>query len=56
MQYHHSYHELTAHLSGGGGSIGGVNLTSILSYWWLILSVAIVAVASVIAVIIIKRG
>jgi hypothetical protein len=55
VQYHHSYHELTAHLSGGGG-IGGVDLTGILGYWWLILSVAIVAVAAVIAAIIVKRG
>ncbi|MEM2419894.1 MAG: thrombospondin type 3 repeat-containing protein [Candidatus Bathyarchaeia archaeon] len=56
VQYHHSFHQLTAHLSGGGGGIGGVNLTGILSYWWLILSIAIVAVASVIAAIIVKRG
>ncbi|MEM2106135.1 MAG: hypothetical protein QXV21_06715 [Candidatus Bathyarchaeia archaeon] len=59
VQYHHSYHELTAHLSGGGGGGvggGGLDLTSILSYWWLILSVAIVAVASVIAAMIVKRG
>ncbi|MBX5321557.1 MAG: hypothetical protein QHH12_00155 [Candidatus Bathyarchaeota archaeon] len=55
VQYHHSYHDLTAHLSGGGG-IGGVDLTGILSYWWLILSVGIVAVASIIAAIIVKRG
>jgi hypothetical protein len=55
VQYHHSYHDLTAHLKGGGG-IGGVDLTGILSYWWLILSVAIVAVASIIAFIIVKRG
>ncbi|MEM1539984.1 MAG: hypothetical protein QXJ07_01165 [Candidatus Bathyarchaeia archaeon] len=58
VQYHHSYHELTAHLSGGcgvGGG-GGLDLTGILSYWWLILSVVIVAVASVIAAIIVKRG
>jgi len=56
VQYHHSYHELTAHLSGGGGGIGGVDLTGILGYWWLILSIAIVAVAAVIAAIIVKRG
>ncbi|MEM2880038.1 MAG: hypothetical protein QXU19_05530, partial [Candidatus Bathyarchaeia archaeon] len=56
VQYHHSFHQLTAHLSGGGGGIGGVNLTGILGYWWLILSIAIVAVASVIAAIIVKRG
>ena len=56
VQYQHSYHELTAHLSGGGGGIGGGALTSILSYWWLIMSVAIVAVASIIAFIIVKRG
>jgi hypothetical protein len=57
VQYHHSFHELTAHLSGsGGGGIGGVDLTGILSYWWLILSIAIVAVASIIAFIIVKRG
>ncbi|MBX5328578.1 MAG: hypothetical protein QHH18_07655 [Candidatus Bathyarchaeota archaeon] len=55
VQYHHSFHELTAHLQGGGGGIGGVDLTSILSYWWLMLSVAIVAVAAVMAVIIVKR-
>jgi hypothetical protein len=54
VQYHHSFHELTAHLQGGGG-IGGVDLTGILGYWWLILSVAIVAVAAVMAVIIVKR-
>ncbi|MEM2953210.1 MAG: hypothetical protein QXM52_02825 [Candidatus Bathyarchaeia archaeon] len=54
VQYHHSYHELTAHLQGGGG-FGGVDATSILSYWWIILSVAIVAVAAVIASIIVKR-
>jgi len=57
VQYHHSFHDLTAHLKGGGGgSIGGVDLTGILGYWWLILSVAIVAVASIIAFIIVKRG
>lgn len=56
MQYHHSYHQLTTHLSGGGGGVGGVDLTGILGYWWLILSIAIVAVASVIAAIIVKRG
>ncbi|MEM2806873.1 MAG: hypothetical protein QXK86_08515, partial [Candidatus Bathyarchaeia archaeon] len=57
VQYHHSYHQLTAHLSGGGGVTGGgLDLTGILSYWWLILSVAIVAVASVIAAMIVKRG
>lgn len=57
VQYHHSFHELTTHLSGGGGGgTGGVDLTGILSYWWLILSIAIVAVASVIAAIIVKRG
>jgi len=56
VEYHHSFHELTAHLQGGGGGIGGVDLTGILGYWWLILSVAIVAVASVIALIIVKRG
>jgi len=56
VQYHHSYHELTAHLSGGGGGISGIDLTGILGYWWLILSVAIVAVAAVIAAIIVKRG
>jgi Tol biopolymer transport system component len=57
VQYHHSFHDLTAHLKGGsGGSIGGVDLTGILGYWWLILSVAIVAVASIIALIIVKRG
>ncbi|MGB9676742.1 MAG: hypothetical protein ACPL0C_06105 [Candidatus Bathyarchaeales archaeon] len=59
VQYHHSYHELTAHLSGGvggSGGIGGIDLTGILSYWWLILSVGIVAAASVITAIIIKRG
>jgi hypothetical protein len=56
VQYHHSYHELTAHLSGGGGGIGGVDLTGILGYWWLILSIAIIAVAAVIAAIIVKRG
>ncbi|MEM2118386.1 MAG: hypothetical protein QW386_05150, partial [Candidatus Bathyarchaeia archaeon] len=55
VQYHHSYHELTAHLQGGGGGIGGVDLTGLMSYWWLILSVAIVAVAAIIAVIIVKR-
>jgi len=56
VQYQHSYHELTAHLSGGGGGgIGGVDLTGILSYWWLMLSVAIVAVAAVIAALIVKR-
>jgi hypothetical protein len=54
VQYHHSYHKLTAHLQGGGG-IGGGDFTGILSYWWLILSVVIVAAASVIALIIIKR-
>ncbi|MEM2971671.1 MAG: hypothetical protein QW270_04535 [Candidatus Bathyarchaeia archaeon] len=53
VEYQHSFHELTAHLSGGGG---GLDSTDILSYWWLILSIAIVAVASVIAVIIVKRG
>ncbi|MEM3696253.1 MAG: hypothetical protein QXQ94_01945 [Candidatus Bathyarchaeia archaeon] len=56
VEYHHSFHELTAHLQGGGGGIGGVDLTGFMSYWWLILSVAIVAVASVIAAIIVKRG
>jgi hypothetical protein len=56
VQYHHSFHDLTAHLKGGGGGIGGVDLTGILSYWWLILSVAIIAVASIIAFIIVKRG
>ncbi|MGB9683952.1 MAG: hypothetical protein ACPL1Z_03365, partial [Candidatus Bathyarchaeales archaeon] len=59
VQYYHSYHELTAHLSGGaggGGGVGGIDLTGILSYWWLILSVGIVAAASVIAAIIVKRG
>jgi hypothetical protein len=56
VQYHHSFHELTAHLQGGGGSIGGVDLTGILGYWWLMLSIAIVAVAVVIAAIIVKRG
>jgi|GEM_PF-1286024 len=56
VQYHHSFHDLTAHLKGGGGGIGGVDLTGILGYWWLILSVAIVAVASIIALIIVKRG
>ncbi|MGB9714161.1 MAG: hypothetical protein ACPLZC_04175 [Candidatus Bathyarchaeales archaeon] len=57
VEYHHSFHELTVHLSGGGGGgIGGLDLTGILSYWWMILSVAIVAVASVIAAIIVKRG
>ncbi|MCS7123807.1 MAG: hypothetical protein NZ932_00080 [Candidatus Bathyarchaeota archaeon] len=55
VQYHHSYHQLTAHLRGGGG-IGGVDLTGILGYWWLILSVSIIAIASVIAAIIVKRG
>jgi hypothetical protein len=56
VQYHHSYHELTAHLQGGSsGGIGGVDLTGILGYWWLMLSVAIVAVASIIALIIVKR-
>ncbi len=55
VQYHHSYHELTTHLKGGGG-IGGVDLTGFMSYWWMILSVAIVAVAAVIALIIVKRG
>ncbi|MEM3458924.1 MAG: hypothetical protein QXN36_08600 [Candidatus Bathyarchaeia archaeon] len=55
VEYHHSYHELTAHLQGGGGGIGGVDLTGLMSYWWLILSVAIVAVAAIIAVIIVKR-
>jgi hypothetical protein len=55
VQYHHSFHELTAHLRGGGASIGGLNLTGILNYWWLILSVAIVAAASVTAIIIVKR-
>jgi len=55
VQYHHSFHDLTAHLKGGGG-IGGVDLTCILSYWWLILSVAIVAAASIIAFFIVKRG
>ena len=54
VQYYHSFHDLTAHLKGGG--IGGVDLTSVLGYWWLILSVAIVAVASIIALIIVKRG
>ncbi|MEM3773682.1 MAG: hypothetical protein QXX92_01565 [Candidatus Bathyarchaeia archaeon] len=58
VQYHHSYHQLAAHLSGGGGAAGGggFDFTGILSYWWLILSVAIVAVASVIAAMIVKRG
>ncbi|MBS7616290.1 hypothetical protein KEJ45_03735 [Candidatus Bathyarchaeota archaeon] len=56
VQYHHSYHELTAHLSSSGVGIGGVDLTGLMSYWWIILSVAIVAVASVIAAIIVKRG
>ncbi|MEM3553600.1 MAG: hypothetical protein QW658_01420, partial [Candidatus Bathyarchaeia archaeon] len=56
VQYRHSYHQLAAHLSGGGGVGGGFNFTGILSYWWLILSVAIVVVASVIAAIIVKRG
>jgi len=55
VQYHHSFHKLTAHLQGGGG-IGGVDLTGILGYWWLILSIAIIAVAAVIAAIIVKRG
>lgn len=56
VEYHHSFHELTAHLQGGGGSAGAVDFAGLLSYWWLILSIAIVAVASVIAVIIVKRG
>jgi hypothetical protein len=56
VEYHHSFHELTAHLQGGSAGIGGGDLTSIMGYWWLILSVAIVAVASVIALIIVKRG
>ncbi|MGB9676174.1 MAG: hypothetical protein ACPL0C_03195 [Candidatus Bathyarchaeales archaeon] len=57
VQYHHSFHELTAHLKGGGaGSIGGIDLTGIMSYWWLILSAAIIAVAAVVSVIIVKRG
>ncbi|MEM3752654.1 MAG: hypothetical protein QXM65_06885, partial [Candidatus Bathyarchaeia archaeon] len=57
VEYHHSFHELTAHLQGGGGSgIGGVDLTGFMNYWWIILSVVIVAVASVIAAIIVKRG
>ncbi|MEM3725237.1 MAG: hypothetical protein QXK98_00015 [Candidatus Bathyarchaeia archaeon] len=57
VEYHHSFHELTAHLQGGGGGgIGGVDLTGFMSYWWIILSVAIVAVASVIAAIIVRRG
>jgi len=56
VQYHHSLRELTAHLQGGAGSIGGIDLTGITSYWWLILSVAIVAVAVVIAAIIVRRG
>ncbi|MEM3770060.1 MAG: hypothetical protein QXG76_02595, partial [Candidatus Bathyarchaeia archaeon] len=55
VQYHHSYHQLAAHLSGGGSGGGGFDFTAILSYWWLILSIAIVAVASVIATIIVKR-
>ena len=55
VQYHHSYHQLTTHLSGGVGG-GGLDLTGILGYWWLILSIAIVAVASVIAAIIVRRG
>ncbi|MGB9960345.1 MAG: hypothetical protein ACPLKQ_07500 [Candidatus Bathyarchaeales archaeon] len=54
VQYHHSYHDLTAHLGGGGG-LGGIDATGILGYWWAILSVAIVAVAAVIALIMIKR-
>ncbi|MBX5328705.1 MAG: hypothetical protein ACQXXE_05830 [Candidatus Bathyarchaeia archaeon] len=53
VEYHHSFHELTAHLQGGG--MGGVDLTDLMSYWWLILSVAIVAIAAVIAVIIVKH-
>ncbi|MBT0160570.1 hypothetical protein G4O51_11375 [Candidatus Bathyarchaeota archaeon A05DMB-2] len=52
VEYHHSFHELTAHLQGG---VGGADLTGILGYWWIILSVAIIAAASVIALIIIKR-
>ncbi|MEM0058630.1 MAG: hypothetical protein QXG58_07405 [Candidatus Bathyarchaeia archaeon] len=32
VQYHHSYHQLTTHLSGGGGGVGGVDLTGILGY------------------------
>ncbi|MEM2147031.1 MAG: hypothetical protein QXJ94_00290 [Candidatus Bathyarchaeia archaeon] len=56
VEYHHSFHELTAHLSSSGVGIGGVDLTGLMSYWWIILSVAIVAVASVIATIIVKRG
>jgi hypothetical protein len=56
VQYHHSFHDLTAHLKGEGVGIGGVDLTGILGYWWLILSVAIVAVASIIAFIVVKRG
>ncbi|MGB9778324.1 MAG: hypothetical protein ACPLW8_02870 [Candidatus Bathyarchaeales archaeon] len=55
VEYHHSFHELTAHLQGGSSGIGGVDFTGIMSYWWMILSVAIVAVAAVIAVIIVKR-
>ncbi|MGB9853914.1 MAG: hypothetical protein ACPLRY_03790 [Candidatus Bathyarchaeales archaeon] len=55
VQYHHSLHDLTAHLGGGGGGIGGLDATGILSYWWLILSVAIIAVAAVIAAMIVKR-
>jgi hypothetical protein len=56
VQYHHSFHDLTAHLKGGVGGSGGIDLTGILGYWWLILSVAIVAMASIIAFIIVKRG
>jgi len=54
VQYHHSYHELTTDLNGGGG-IGGVDLSGLLSYWWLILSIGIVAVASIIALIMVRR-
>ena len=56
VQYHHSLHDLTAHLGGGGGGgMGGGDLTGILGYWWLILSVVIVAVAAIIALILVKR-
>ncbi|MBS7616667.1 hypothetical protein KEJ45_05670 [Candidatus Bathyarchaeota archaeon] len=55
VEYHHSFHELTAHLSSSGVGIGGVDLTGIMSYWWLMLSITIVAVASIIALIIVKR-
>ncbi|MEM4704873.1 MAG: hypothetical protein QXJ02_07395, partial [Candidatus Bathyarchaeia archaeon] len=55
VQYSHSFHELTAHLRGGG-SVGGLDLNGLMSYWWMILSLAIVAIAIITAAIIVKRG